>query len=714
MKSKNLFYALSLAVAAMTITACSSENALKTAPDPSEASGTWQVTVNAGPAQTRAISVGGNSGNALYTNWDTGDVVEVYKGESKVGELTATASTGNSAYAVLAGTLTGSFAVNDELTLYYHSRSFDYTGQVGTLAGVSTNKSYMTATTTVTAINAATSEISSALSGNLVMSNAAFTAQQAYLDLTFTDVLGNPYNVKTLAVYDANNGLRKDNTWHTSEDAPLTITPASPTSHYFLALRDEYDGAENNTYYFKATLTDDSEVTFTKSAKLQNGHYYKSTFEYKVKPTISVTDGNQYEHIANTGNNHVFIGTSDTNPEGTSVTATISGTSRGYYIDLGNPTTVTLNNLDAILKGYEFLSGMNSSAAYSYTITGTNTIRTDYNYAIYADYNNATIKLQGNGTLTVTSSNADYCGIIASNYRESNNSHGTTTEVDVSTQLAATGCTVKRSARTDNSDGTYTWTYTVRSVAFSVSSTKQVIFSPGNLQYKAGETYPWRFAEHQYDFVGLWNTSNWVDLFGWGTWTGASPSPLTDTQNNSDYSWNNADFTKESMLVDASQRNYDWRTLTGGKTGEWMYVLGYKWDGNSCVDDADNTVRYQKSGHGTVEGVIGMIIVPDYFIDPMKNGGSGAFVGGVGTNSSSNVYTAGANWDAMEAAGCVFLPFAYYRNGSNISGAWSIYWSSTPYASNMAYNIIFDSSSIAAQNYGNNYYGNSVRLVRDL
>ena len=43
----------------------------------------------------------------------------------------------------------------------------------------------------------------------------------------------------------------------------------------------------------------------------------------------------------------------------------------------------------------------------------------------------------------------------------------------------------------------------------------QIVFSQGNLQYKDGTG--WRFAEHQWDFVGAWNTSDWVDLFGWGT-----------------------------------------------------------------------------------------------------------------------------------------------------------------------------------------------------
>jgi len=174
----------------------------------------------------------------------------------------------------------------------------------------------------------------------------------------------------------------------------------------------------------------------------------------------SITSGNQYDH----NGKYCHIGTSDDELGDTEVTASVSGTSKGYYIDLANPATVTLTGIDATLKDHEFLIGVNSSAAYVYNIDGANRIYTKGDYAIYADYNStSTVKLMGSGTLTVTSSNPNYCGIIASNYRESNNSYSTiNTEVDVSEQLAATtGYTVKRSARIDNVDGTYTWKYTV-------------------------------------------------------------------------------------------------------------------------------------------------------------------------------------------------------------------------------------------------------------
>ena len=70
---------------------------------------------------------------------------------------------------------------------------------------------------------------------------------------------------------------------------------------------------------------------------------------------------------------------------------------------------------------------------------------------------------------------------------------------------------------------------------FSVSATQRVYFSQGNLQYQAS-TDTWRFAEHQYDYVGSDNRSisstysGWIDLFGWGT----GSNPTLSSQNNED------------------------------------------------------------------------------------------------------------------------------------------------------------------------------------
>ena len=92
---------------------------------------------------------------------------------------------------------------------------------------------------------------------------------------------------------------------------------------------------------------------------------------------------------------------------------------------------------------------------------------------------------------------------------------------------------------------------------YSVGHGKIVRFAPGNLQYKAaGDNMGYRFAEHQWDFVGGTDLNNvsygnvyigntkcsnnliddeytgWIDLFGWGTANNPTNSSISD----SDYS----------------------------------------------------------------------------------------------------------------------------------------------------------------------------------
>ena len=276
MNIKHLFYPLSIAMAAMTMTACSSDD---DAAVEAGVTGTFQVSINVGPAaQTRAISVGGNDGHTLYTNWDKNDEVQVVKeGATTIaGTLTANVSAGNSAYAKLTGELTGTFAVNDQVTLYYHSASLDYTGQKGTIADVSTSKSYLTATSTVKQIGQTTGTVKDETNNYLVMSDAAYEAQQAYLDITFTDDAGHALAITKLEVWTSAGKLVKTapldgQTVYATDASPLTITPDAATDHFFLALRDE--AGTSNTIYFKATTAGDTYI-YRQNLELEYGEYY--------------------------------------------------------------------------------------------------------------------------------------------------------------------------------------------------------------------------------------------------------------------------------------------------------------------------------------------------------------------------------------------------------------------------------------------------------
>ena len=256
--------------------------------------------------------------------------------------------------------------------------------------------------------------------------------------------------------------------------------------------------------------------------------------------------------------------------------------------------------------------------------------------------------------------------------------------------------------------------------AFSVSATLQVHFSRGNLQYRASAN-TWRFAEHQYDYVGnansniRFNYSGWIDLFGWGTsgwnsgavcyqpWStstdasayypgGSYTNGLTGAYAEADWAWHNA-------ISNGGNAAHHWRTLT---STEWDYLLNSRTNASS------------KRGTGNINGVGGLIILPDSWAQPS---GCPEFNPGFASSDGDwthNSYTL-AQWAQMEAAGAVFLPAAGYRDGTDVSfvGTSALYWSSTPLYGGDACGIDFYSGNLVASGGGFRSDGCSVRPVQD-
>lgn len=260
---------------------------------------------------------------------------------------------------------------------------------------------------------------------------------------------------------------------------------------------------------------------------------------------------------------------------------------------------------------------------------------------------------------------------------------------------------------------------------FSVSGSKKVRFSQGNLQATYnGSNWTWAFATNQYDYIGnaVGNTSvtssspyisgnGTVDLFGWvgasSTWTDVAQYGLTSstTFNSADGYGNNAteslksDWGTLAISNGGNTANSGWCTLTGGSNGEWQYLFNGR----------TTTTRYAKA---TVASKSGVILFPDVYTHPTD------LTAPQSVNTRDAAYTTNTfdadAWAKMEAAGAVFLPAAGYRGGSSVYYAGSIgyYWSSS-YASNVndAYNVTFASVdfNLAVDNHRN--YGFSVRLV---
>ena len=141
----------------------------------------------------------------------------------------------------------------------------------------------------------------------------------------------------------------------------------------------------------------------------------------------------------------------------------MSGTSAGYFYYFTGNSTITL--ADGFAAEYVGLPTFLDAKGDLYLVlNGNASIFSPY--SVDAPISTYNLKLRGNGSLTVTSKYPEYCGLFGSNYyyfddTEFNNAYNTTTAIDVSAQLAQSGYTVIRSARTDNPDGTYSWTYTV-------------------------------------------------------------------------------------------------------------------------------------------------------------------------------------------------------------------------------------------------------------
>ena len=290
---------------------------------------------------------------------------------------------------------------------------------------------------------------------------------------------------------------------------------------------------------------------------------------------------------------------------------------------------------------------------------------------------------------------------------------------------------------------------------FSVSADRKVVFSVGNLQFNAAtgthlcsdgreRQGTWRFAEHQWNYVGYAATGNvyegevksdntqisstyngWIDLFGWGTsgWKSGANAYLPFMTNESylDYYPGNSytnDLTGEYARADWGVFNQIgeyppqiWRTLS---KDEWLYIFHGRPNAESLF------------GLGTVNGVNGIILLPDDWVLPVgivfHPGPTKGLQWSVNhySNTHSDNYThntyTDSEWQKMQNNGAVFLPAAGYRHGTTISlPSFSGYYWSVSYSNREnIYFLFFDETNLYPTEYNWRQFARSVRLVHDL
>ena len=215
----NFWHLLMLAVLSLTATclvACSSssddEPTPTPQPQPQPVKGTFTLNVNASLSGAATRGTLTEDGTIYNLTWTAEDRVDVKKDGASVGTLSA--STTGTASSDLVGTVSGTFAVDDELTLTYPKETVSYADQKGTLVDLGAKYAFATATVKVTAVNGSV----------ITTDDATFAAQHAIVKFTLKDEKGVAINATSLTIKI--EGC----------DQTVSVTPESAASELYVSV----------------------------------------------------------------------------------------------------------------------------------------------------------------------------------------------------------------------------------------------------------------------------------------------------------------------------------------------------------------------------------------------------------------------------------------------------------------------------------------------
>ena len=247
----------------------------------------------------------------------------------------------------------------------------------------------------------------------------------------------------------------------------------------------------------------------------------------------------------------------------------------------------------------------------------------------------------------------------------------------------------------------------------------KVQFAKGNLRCvnASVSSWSWSFFDTQdgyytkteFDDEGKW------DLFGW-----VGKSSRLNNSEPAKWGVNIAKIADDYGTINSEVLASDWGNVPGIGSGwrtltkaEWYYLFNTR--SASTVNGTANA-RYTKATINTDgTSVNGVILFPDVVTIAADEATTW---GTINDRSDWGTQCTTAQWSALEAKGCVFLPAAGVRNDDGVQnvGSNGCYWSSSPYTDNVyyAYNVYFDSGNLNPAYNSKRYYGQSVRLVREV
>ena len=390
--------------------------------------------------------------------------------------------------------------------------------------------------------------------------------------------------------------------------------------------------------------------------------------------------------------------------------------------------TVAHNMDDENTHGNSFVKGLTYKGKFARSITGGTGVMVA-NAGTATEYNVSGITSYGTGIL--------YGGVLYAGGGEAVSltlSHAEAPSGTTFSQYTVTGGGTLSNPTSNSSTLTMTDANQVINVQnkgkFTINSNgDKIYFSPGNLQATYnGSSWSWAFAANQWEYVGgrssdgsepqtgnnfingngTVSANGTVDLFGWSTNT--TTLGIHNSGSNDDYSGDFVDWGNNANLQ--AGIGAGWRTPT---SDEWTCVFNTRTSGSTVNGTSDARYTHATINTDVNDGVKGIILFPDGVTIAADEATSW---GAINNYSPWGTKCTTAQWAALEAKGCVFLPAAGHRAQAivNVASSMGFYWSSSPYTpqTSYAYGVRFYSDYVSPAYYScNRMGGSSVRLVRN-